>query len=192
MKSTQLTASPRTTFGKAAVRQFRKDGHVPCAMYDATNGNQYFTVPQLALDKLLADPNTYLINLELGNETPQCLLKDVEFHPVFDNPLHADFQRVDPGKPVEVELPLRLTGNPVGVLAGGKLVKKLRTIRLRGLLEHMPDSVDVEIGHLAVGRTVKISDLSFDNIRIMMKPDVAVASVEVTRALRQEASAKSA
>jgi large subunit ribosomal protein L25 len=98
-----------------------------------------------------------------------------------------DFRQVFADKPVTVELPIDLVGRSPGVQAGGKLVQKARKMRVSGLFADLPERVSVDINNLNLARTIKAGDLRYDKFRVAMKPDVAIASCELTRALRQEA-----
>jgi len=107
----------------------------------------------------------------------------VQYHPVSDKTLHADFLQVTPGKPIIVSLPLRIEGNSPGVLRGGKLVKKFRKMRVKGLSEHMPEEVVINISSLEINDVIKISDVKIPNIEILEVMTNSVISVASTRAV---------
>jgi large subunit ribosomal protein L25 len=184
----ELKAVKRTDLGKAATKALRKQGWVPCALYGKGQA-LHFAVENKHIVKAIYTPEVYLIHLDFDGETVKALLTRTDFHPVHENILHADFVRVYEDRPVEVSLPVKLTGTSPGVLMGGKLVQKLRKITVKGLYTDLPQYLNVDISGLRLGRSLKTGDLSFDKLEITMVKNIPVASVEVTRALRQEAVA---
>ncbi len=119
------------------------------------------------------------------------ILQDIQFHPVSEMIIHADFLAVSDDKPVVVEVPIKVVGNSPGIRAGGKLVKKINRLKLKGLLKDMPDYVDVEIGKLQIGQSAKVKDISIENIEILDAAANAIVSVKTTRALMQASADES-
>jgi large subunit ribosomal protein L25 len=188
MLSIEIKAVKRTDLGKAATKALRKDGMVPCALYGKGQAI-HFAVESKQIAKAIYTPEVFLIRLDLGGGTVKALLSHTDFHPIHESLLHADFIRVYDDRPVEVALPVKLTGTSPGVLMGGKLVQKLRKITVKGIYTDMPEHLNVDISGLRLGRSLKTGDLAFDKLEITMVKNIPVASVEVTRALRQEAVA---
>ena len=87
-----------------------------------------------------------------------------------------------------MEVPVRVVGNSPGIRAGGKLVKKINRLRLRGFLKDMPDFVDVSIDTLEIGQSAKVRVLSLENLDILDAPENAIVSIKTTRALMQAAA----
>jgi large subunit ribosomal protein L25 len=87
-----------------------------------------------------------------------------------------------------MEVPIRVVGNSPGVRAGGKLVRKINRLRLRGLLAEMPDYVDVSIDTLEIGQSAKVRNLKLENLEILDAPENAIVTVKTTRALMQAAA----
>ncbi|MCS7084846.1 MAG: 50S ribosomal protein L25, partial [Bacteroidia bacterium] len=120
MLSIEIQAVKRTELGKSAVKALRKKGLVPCAMYGKGEAI-HFAVESKQIAKAIYTPEVYLIHLDIEGEKYKALLSRTDFHPVHENLLHADFVRVYEDRPVEVALPVKLTGTSPGVLMGGKL-----------------------------------------------------------------------
>ncbi len=190
MKTYELSASKRTEFGKGAAKRMRYNRETPCAIYRSNDEPIFIKMSEIELDKALHNLDTFVYHIDIDGEVTKAILRDVEFHPVFDNPLHADFLAVEEGVPQTVEVPITLVGRPVGVESGGKLVQKLRKMKVKGDYTKIPDRIEVNVKELRLGHSIKISDLHYDNFMIRNKSDVAVASVEITRALRQAAAAE--
>ncbi|MCS6905456.1 MAG: 50S ribosomal protein L25 [Bacteroidia bacterium] len=187
MNSVSLIGTPRTEMGKERVKQYRKQNLVPCSLYDGGKST-HFTVPFKDLRPIVYTPQVFLIDLSLENINTKCIIKGLQFHPVFDNLLHVEFVKVKDNAPIEVELPVKLVGTAEGVLAGGKLVQKTRVLRVRGIYKNLPTYVEIDISPLKLGRSLKVRELQFDNFTIAMAKDVPIASIEIPRALRQQAA----
>ena len=94
-------------------------------------------------------------------------MKDLQFHPVNDKLIHIDFVEVFDDKPVTVEIPIKLIGAAIGLKDGGKPRQRRRVLKVRGLIQHFPDALDIDITNVAIGDVIKIGDLSFDNLEIL-------------------------
>jgi large subunit ribosomal protein L25 len=112
------------------------------------------------------------------------ILQDVQYHPVSDIILHADFLLIDEAKEIKVEVPVRFIGTAVGVTKGGKLVQKLRKIKVQGFAKDIPDYVDVPVTNLDLGKSVKVGDLKVEGFKILNNPSLPIGGVEIPRALR--------
>ncbi|MEL6593134.1 MAG: 50S ribosomal protein L25 [Bacteroidota bacterium] len=192
MKTIELNAAKRSDIGKAANKQLRREGSIPGVLYDNAE------VTHLAINVKEMRPavftrETYILNMAIeGGETVQAIIRETQFHPVTEKPLHVDFLRVTDDKPVILELPVTLVGAPVGVSKGGKLVTKLRRIKVKGIPKDLPDSVSIDVTELDLGGTIKVKDAGITGLEIITSPSAGVASVEIPRALRSAAAAKAA
>jgi large subunit ribosomal protein L25 len=189
MNIINLNGTPRTELGKERVKQYRKEELVPCSLYGGGE-SIHFTISLRELKPIVYTAEVFLIDLTVNNSTHKCIIQGLQFHPVFDNLLHVEFVKVSEDKPIQVELPIKLTGTAEGVLAGGKLVQKTRLLRVRGLYKKLPASVEIDISGLRLGRSLKVGDLNFENFIVAMAKDVPIASIEIPRALRQQAAAQ--
>jgi large subunit ribosomal protein L25 len=123
--------------------------------------------------------------LDVAGVKAQAIIQDVHFHPLTDLPLHVDFLELDEKKPVVMQIPVKLTGTSPGVKIGGKLVQKLRKLRVKALPKDMPQYVEVSISKLDVGKSVGVGSLKFDNFSITNNPEDTIVSVTMSRALKQ-------
>ena len=121
MKHLTLSGSKRTFGRKADVREVRAAGKVPCVVYGNGVENTAFSVEEKALKTLTDTPYCHIVDLDIDGTKHTALLHAVQYHPVNDRALHADFLAVSDKKPVVVEVPVIITGNSAGVRAGGKL-----------------------------------------------------------------------
>jgi large subunit ribosomal protein L25 len=182
MKTVSMSGSLRANVGKKDAKMNRANGRVPCVVYGGKE-ELHFTLNVKDLDTLLFTPYTFLIDLDIEGKKMTATLQDVQYHPVSDQTLHADFLQVTAGKPIIVYLPLRIEGNSPGVLRGGKLVKKFRKLKVKGLAEHMPEQITINISKMEIEDTIRVSDLKIPKIELLEVPGKMVISVASTRAV---------
>lgn len=200
MKEISIKGQLRTDFGKKASRDIRRDGLVPCVIYgvektaEGTPVSKAFTVSMKELVKVLYTPNVYIVNIDIDGQVVKAIVKDLQCDFVTDRPIHVDFYQVTEDKPVTMEIPVKLNGLAEGVKAGGKLVLNVRKLKVKGLYTNFPDTLDIDVTSLGLGKSMKVATLAYDNIEIMTSKEVVVCAVRMTRAARaaaaQEAVAK--
>jgi large subunit ribosomal protein L25 len=184
MKSIAISGSPRENVGKRDAKELRYQGLVPAVLYGGKN-QIHFSVSAADLKALVYTPEVSFVALEIGSVKAQAIIQDVNFHPLTDLPLHIDFLELDEKKPVVMQIPVKLTGTSPGVKIGGKLIQKLRKLRVKALPKDMPQNVEVSITKLEVGKSVGVGELKFDNFKITNNPEDTIVSVTMSRALKQ-------
>jgi len=189
MNTFQLSGKTRTEFGKTSVKKYRKENLVPAVIYDKGKVI-HFMVLQGDVRDLIYTPETYLSNINIDGKEHTAVLKSSQFHNVHEFLQHLEFVSVDSKNAIQVDLPVRLIGTAEGALAGGRLVQKARKLTVRGLHSNLPDYIEVDITSLKLGRSLKVRDLELEGIIIASPKDLPVATVEITRQLRQEAGNK--
>lgn len=188
MDTLNLKGQLRTEFGKKANKALRMEEKVPCILYGGKE-NVNFSLSEKDLKRLVYTPNAYIVNLEVEGKAYTAIRQDLQFHPVSDGILHVDFLEISKDKPVDMNIPVELTGFAVGVRAGGKLSLDSRYLKVRGLYKDFPNRLLVDITNLELGKTIQVVDLSFDNLELLTAPNAVVAAVKLTRAARGQAAA---
>lgn len=183
MQTIQIDGHVRTDFGKKFAKAVRREGLVPCVVYGG-HEETAFTVSAKDLKQLIYTPNSYIVELNIDGKIEKAVMREVQFHPVREQILHIDFYRIQPGQPVAITLPVRLTGNAEGVKVGGKLSLATRKLTVKGLIENLPDEIVVDVTPLNVGQTIFVGDLKIDNLTFLTPATTAVCAVRVTRASR--------
>jgi len=183
MQVFELKGEIRTDLGKKANKALRKEEKVPCVIYGG-EANIHFVVAEKEFNKLLFTPNTYIINLTLGDKTMQSVLLETQFHPVNDRALHADFFQVFEDKAVAVNIPVKVEGFAKGVQAGGKLSVNLRKLKVKGLIKDLPDFLPVNVDEIGLGKAIQVGELSYENLELLNAKSAVVAQVRLTRAAR--------
>lgn len=190
MKAIAMFGVRRDNLGKSSTKLLRSEGKVPCVLYGGTlQAPVHFYMYSSDFQLLVYTPNTYKARLDLDGEIHEAVLQDIQFHPVNETILHADFMQVDELKPITLGIPVKVSGNSPGVREGGNLVKKIRKMSVRGLIKDMPDCIEVNIDSLELGKSIKVSDISLPGLAILDSPVNAIVSVTATRATREAAAA---
>ncbi|NOU48583.1 MAG: 50S ribosomal protein L25/general stress protein Ctc [Bacteroidales bacterium] len=182
MKTVSLSGSLRENVGKKDAKMQRYAAKVPCVLYGGKE-QVHFSTDAVNFKAILFTPETFLIKITIGDKSYDAILKDVQYHPVEDNVLHADFYQVEADKPVVVSLPVKVAGTSPGVIRGGKLKVKLSRLKVKGLIAKIPEFIEINISKLNVGQGVKVKDLSFENLTILELPNNVVLDVKVARGI---------
>lgn len=191
MKSVSISGSPRANVGKQDAKALRNQGNVPCVLYGGKE-QVHFYAPEAEFRHLIYTPNVHTVELTIGGNKFNAILQDAQYHRINDKLLHADFLEIVPGKPVVMNIPVKTTGTSPGVRAGGKLNKKLKTLKVKGLVEKMPDAIELSIEKLEIGQGIRVSDINIDGLTLLNAPNVTVVSVQTTRAAVADAAAAAA
>lgn len=193
MKHFELKGQIREAGNKAVVKAFRNQGLVPCNLYGLGMENVLFTVSAKDLKGLTDTPASYIVDLVLSDgKTYNAVVHELQFHPVKDNCLHADFLLVDDKKPIAINVPLVFTGHPAGVRLGGKFVQLARNLRISAKLEELPDSLTIVTDDMGLDSKITVDDLHFDNINILTLKSTVLCRVVSTRQAAAAAAAQTA
>ncbi|MEA3480115.1 MAG: 50S ribosomal protein L25/general stress protein Ctc [Bacteroidota bacterium] len=185
METVSMSGSLRENVGKKDAKKQRKEGNVPCVLYGGKE-QVHFTMDERNFTKILFTPNVFIINLDLDGKPFQTVLQDIQYHPVTDKVLHADFLELAESKPVRIAIPVRLTGSASGIIKGGRLVHKMRKINIKALIDNLPDEVVIDISKLEIGDTIKIKDLTLGKVEMLDLPSEMVVGVRTTRVVVEE------
>ena len=185
MKAISISGSPRENVGKKDAKLNRKQGLIPCVVYGGKE-QIHFTVPETDFGPLIFTPFTFSVNLDIAGKKFHAVLQEAQYHKVSGSILHIDFLEIDPAKPVVLSIPVNFTGIPQGVLKGGKLIKKFRKLKVRALISEMPDDISVDLTHLEILDTCKVSDVTIENLELLDPKNTVIAFVKSTRAVVEE------
>ncbi len=182
MKRVSVSGSPRENVGKKDARKLRREAMVPCVLYGGEKQIHFYT-PEVSFKDVVYTPVACLIQLEIEGQSYQAVLQDIQFHPVMDNIIHADFLMISDDSPVKLHIPVRLTGNSPGVIRGGKLVTKMRRLHLKGLPHDLPDVIDVDISKLNIGDSFKVGQMKREKIEFLDPVSSVIVMVKSARVL---------
>ncbi len=185
MNTITIDGQLRTEFGKAATRQLRSEEKVPAVIYGGAKEIN-FSAPAAAFKNIVYTPDFMLADVKIDGASYRCVLKDIQFDKVSDQLIHADFLELVDDKKVTVTLPLKFKGVPAGVKAGGKLVTKIKSLKIKTLPKYLRENIEIDISHLELNDNLRVQEVKADNMEVLNSPRIPIASVTLTRQLKQE------
>jgi large subunit ribosomal protein L25 len=185
MKTINIEGQLRTEIGKQAARQIRSEGKVPGVIYGGAQ-EVNFSAPVAAFKNIVYTPDFQLADITLNGKSYKCILKDLQFDKVTDELIHVDFLELVEDKKVIATIPIKFTGSPVGVKDGGKLITKMKALKVKTLPKYLQENIKVDITGLELNGNVRVQDVKADNYEILNSPRIPIASVVLTRELKQE------
>lgn len=198
MKEIELAGKKRAETGKKATRLLRKEGRVPCNLYGEKRNDAgvpealAFSVTAADLRPIVYTPHIYVVSLDIDGEIHKSILKELQFDPVTDAVIHVDFYEINEAKPVTIGVPVKLKGLAQGVREGGRINLSIRKINVTAPYQNIPETLDIDVTNLRLGKSIKVGELSFDGITLATSPEVIVCSVKTTRASKSAADAAAA
>ncbi|MBA3828987.1 MAG: 50S ribosomal protein L25 [Taibaiella sp.] len=184
MKSVKIEGKTRSELGKKATRHLRSEEQVPCVIYGG-NETIHFSAPVIAFRDLVYTPDFQVAEIMVNGKEYRTIMKDLQFDVVTDELNHVDFMELVEDRKVVADLPLKYTGLAQGVKDGGKLVLKVKTLKVRTLPKHLTENIEVKVDNLLIDENIRVQDVKADNMEILNSPRIPIASVVTTRALRQ-------
>ncbi|MEP6701246.1 MAG: 50S ribosomal protein L25 [Bacteroidota bacterium] len=185
MKSITIEGQLRTGFGKTATRQLRSQELVPGVIYGGSQEIN-FHAPATAFKSLVYTPSFQVAEVILEGKTYKTILKDLQFDKVDDKLIHVDLLELTEDKKVIAEIPLKFTGVSKGVKDGGKLIVKIKSLKVKTYPKYLKEQIEVSIDNLELDGNIRVEDVKIDNYEILNSPRIPIASVVLTRQLKQE------
>lgn len=184
MKDFNLTAKLREKSTKGALNKNRKIGFVPCVLYGVEGNTNLFCFVN-DLNDLIYTNDLYVVNLKFDSKKYRTVIKEIQYHPLSDAPIHVDFMEITDDKTIKIEFPINFVGTPIGARQGGKVFKKLRKLHLKGKISELPDQIDIDISELDLGDMIKVKDLDLPDIEIMDQSTTPLVSVAIPRVIEE-------
>ena len=188
MKTITIEGQLRTELGKKATRQLRSQGTVPGVIYGGAKEIN-FSAAAIAFKPLVYTPDFQFAEIKLNGDTYKCIMKDLQFDKVTDQLIHVDLLEMVEDKKVIASIPLKFVGSPVGVKDGGKLHIKMKALKVKTYPKYLREHIEVNIDNLELNGNVRVEDVRVEHYEIMNSPRIPVASVTLTRELKQEEAA---
>lgn len=185
MKTLEIQGTLRTEVGKKSSKKTRKEGNVPCVIYGKEQ-NIHFQAHENSFTNLIYTHDAHLVKLNLDGKEYKVFLQDVQFHPVSDKIIHADFIEIIDNKPITMSLPIKITGESVGVKAGGKLRIKKRHLKVKGFANDIPEYLLIDITDVKIHHSIKVGDLSYEKIELIDPKITTILSVATSRVVQKE------
>ena len=183
MKTLEIIGFKRANLGKAQTKELRNESYVPGVLYGGAE-QVHFYAPAILFRDLVYSPEVYEVDLNIEGTHYRAIMQDVQFHPVNEMLLHVDFLELKEDKPVKMDIPVKMVGNSPGVMLGGKLVTKLRKLKVKALPANLPDYIEVDISELELGKSIKVGKIKGGDYEILTNSLAPVATVTIPRALK--------
>ena len=188
MKTITIEGQLRTEHGKSATRQLRSQELVPGVIYGGAQ-EVNFSAPAKAFKGLVYTPNFQIAEVTVEGKTYRCILKDLQFGKVSDELIHVDLLELVEDKKVIATIPLKYVGAAAGVKAGGRLVTKMKSLKVKTYPKYLREQIEVNVDNLEIGQNLRVEDVKIENYEFINSARIPIVSVVTTRALRQEEAA---
>ncbi|MBL7742359.1 MAG: 50S ribosomal protein L25 [Chitinophagaceae bacterium] len=185
MKTITIEGQLRTGFGKTATRQLRSQELVPGVIYGGAKEINFYA-PAAAFKNLVYTPSFQVAEVKVGDTTYRTIMKDLQFDKVDDALIHIDLLELVEDKKVVADIPLKFVGTSKGVKDGGKLITKMKSLKVKTYPKYLKEQIEVSIDNLELNGNIRVEDVKVDNYEILNSPRIPIASVVLTRQLKQE------
>ena len=188
MKSITIQGTKRESVGKKSTKALRDAELVPCVVYGGGEPLN-FSALEKAFKGLVYTPEAHTVSIEVDGQVIPAVLQDIQFHPITDKIIHADFYRLSDDKPVVMEVPVRVTGRSKGVVAGGVLRQTYRKLKVKAIPANLPDEIVVDITSLKIGNKFYVESLKNDKYSFMHPDNAVIVAVKMSRNASKNAAA---
>ena len=159
-----LNATNREVEGKSSSRQLRRTGSIPAVIYGGEKEPIRISILEKDIAKASEIPGfaTQILNINIGGDDQNVIVKELQRHPATQRVLHADLQRVNPDTKISISVPVRFLNedNCMGVkMHGGAISRLINNIDITCLASNLPEYLEVDVAELDVGDSVFLSAL---------------------------------
>lgn len=190
MKTIEIKGFKRANLGKVESAKLRTEALVPCVIYGCSEP-AHISVDMFSFRDFVYTPDVFKIGITIEGKKYLTILKEIQFHPVSEMILHADFLELSEDKLVTINIPVKFVGSSPGVMKGGKLVQKITKLAVKALPKDLPDFIEVDISNLELNKSIKVSEATPSNVTILTNASNPIATITVPRGLK-DASAPAA
>ena len=180
MKSITIQGTKRENVGKKSTKALRDAELVPCVVYGGTEPLA-FSTEEKAFKNLVYTPDAHTVEIVVDGQTIPAVLQDIQFHPITDKILHADFYQLSDDKPVVMEVPVKIVGRSRGVVAGGVLRQTYRKLKVKAIPANLPDEIVVDVTPLRIGNKFYVESLKNDQYTFMHPDNAVIVAVKMSR-----------
>jgi large subunit ribosomal protein L25 len=188
MKSITIEGQLRTETGKKATQQLRSQSLVPGVIYGGSEEVNFYA-PATAFKSLVYTSAFQLAEIKVAGKAYKTILKDLQFDKVSDALIHVDLMELVDDKKAIATIPLKFNGTAKGVKDGGKLIVKMKALKIKTLPKYLRENIEVDLTNLELNGNIRVEDVKLENYEILNSPRIPLASVVLTRQLKQEEAA---
>lgn len=180
MKSFELAGTKRDGLTKQHTKKLRDAGMVPCVIYGGDE-NIHFSAPILSFRSLVYSPEVHTVKINVDGKIHNAVMQELQFHPVSDKILHIDFLAIHDDKKVVIDIPIKISGTSEGQKQGGKLLSKVRRLKVKAFPANLPDAITIDVTPLTIGQSVRVSDLKMDGVEFLDSQSNIIVGIRTTR-----------
>ena len=184
MEKVNITASAREGIGvKGALSKIRAEKNIPAVIYGGHKDPVSVTVSVKDLEKIVKAGKNTLVEVTLNGAAELALVKEVQYHPVTDLPIHADFQRVAMNDKMDVVVPVRLEGTCADIAQYGAIIEHiLREIEVRALVSAIPHEIVVDITPMTINKGILAGDIQMPKgVELLTDPQAPVVHLAIPK-----------
>ncbi|MCD6133193.1 MAG: 50S ribosomal protein L25 [Deltaproteobacteria bacterium] len=169
----------RRETGKGCAKRLRKKGVIPAVIYGWKKESRPLEVNEEEFTKFYKNsPRNAIYKLNIEGEEIEAILKDVQRNPVTDKIIHLDFYQISPERMIQVDVPVELMGEAIGVKRGGILYQPRKYIRITAYPRNIPSSLQVDISSLDIGDTIHVMDLALpEGVKVKEKRNFTIVAI---------------
>ncbi len=186
MADVNILAEVRELTTKGAVNQLRRDGKVPAVLYSKEMEPISISVSELGLKPIVYTTEMQLVNIKIGEKEIKSILKDIQFDPVTDRIIHVDFQAIKVGQVIQVQVPISIVGQSIGVKKGGRLIQHIHKVDVECLPKDIPQHLELDITNLDVGQSILVRDLNYEALKILNSSDISIIAITSSRSMDED------
>ena len=178
MHEVTLEAEVRSQRGKQS-RSLRRDGKVPGIFYLRGEENIPVAVSEKSLKPFIYTSETHIISLKLNDgKVKSCILRDIQFDPVTDKPIHFDLQGLHASEKIKIEVPIIISGGtPVGVREGGIVQHVMHRLKISCLPKDIPEHIEVNAENLKINQFIHVRDLKIENVTVLENESGSIVGI---------------
>lgn len=195
MEKVSISAVTREGIGvKGTLSQIRAEKKVPAVVYGGHKEPVSVTVSVKDLEKIVKAGKNTIVEIALNGENELALVKEIQYHAVTDNPIHADFQRVSMKDKMDVVVPLKLEGTPADVTNYGAIVEHiLRELEVRALVSAIPHEIVLDITPMTINKGILAGDVKLpEGVELVTDKEAPVVHLMVPKEEEAPAAAPAA
>lgn len=184
MEKVTISAAAREGIGvKGALSKIRAEKKIPAVIYGGQKEPVSVTVSVKDLDKIVKAGKNTLVEMDLNGAKELALVKEIQYHAVTDNPIHADFQRVSMKDKMDVVVPLKLEGTPADVANYGAIIEHiLREIEVRALVSAIPHEIVLDITPMTINKGLVAGDIKLpEGVELITDAEAPVVHLAIPK-----------
>ena len=185
-KFEKLNVDIRKEHGTSAARRARLQNKVPAVVYHSGVEATPLSVDKISLNKALRTGQMiFEVNVEDKNQF--VLVKEIQYHPVTDEIIHIDFQKVKEDEKISLEVAIRSTGEAQGVKLGGLLVQMLNSVTIKCKPAEIPEFLEIDVTDMEMNTNLFVKDITLpEDVEMITAEDIAVVSVQEPKEEKEE------